>query len=152
VVIGQRLTPDGHCEGGVEAFGFLKFEPRGRIFEAVQQKQAPLERRLGAARTGVRKVHDPERTLHDAMLGWTGMMLRNRVVRGHWLARGYDESDGHRDTDASGQVPHSCSPVRICVPAQALLGQHGEGAVTEDFLYGPVDLRILRRPVAHYHH
>jgi hypothetical protein len=82
----------------------------------VKQKQAPLEGRLGAARAGIRKVHDPELTLNKVQLG---MMLGTRVARGHWLDGDYGENERNRGTDASGQVAHSSSSVRIDVPAQA---------------------------------
>src|SRR6266702_838137 len=106
MVVGQCLTPDRHRERGIELLGFLKFAPRSRIFKAVQQQQAPLEGRLGAAAAGICKVHNPELTLNKMKLG---MMLGTRVARGHWLDGDYGENEGKRGTHASGQVPHSSS-------------------------------------------
>jgi hypothetical protein len=92
-------------------------------------------------------VYDPELTLNKMKLG---MMLGTRLARDHGLDGNYGENEGNRGTDASGQVPHSSSSVRIDVPAQALLGQYGEAPVTEDFLHDPVDLRIERRRLRRY--
>ncbi|GAC1461943.1 MAG: hypothetical protein PVSMB1_12580 [Gemmatimonadaceae bacterium] len=92
-------------------------------------------------------MHDPELTLNKMKLG---MMLGTRVARGHCLEGDYGKNEGNRGTDASGQVPHSSSSVRIDVPARALLGQYGESPVTEDFLHDPVDLPIQRRRLHRY--
>jgi hypothetical protein len=47
-----------------------------------------------------------------------GMMLGTRLARGRWLDGGYRENDGYHGTDASGQVPHSSSCLRIDEPAK----------------------------------